>query len=114
MFQHAKDLISEARKQNRTALDEAAGKALLATYGVTVPKTIVVNNADEVEHALRTLRLPVVVKVISPEILHKSDAGGVQVNLKSADEVRAAIGAMSALPTIKDARVEGWLVEEMA
>ena len=107
-------LISEARQQGRTALDEAAGKALLAHYGVAVPKTIVVKGAEEVDAALQGLKLPVVVKVVSPEILHKSDAGGVKVNLKTPDEVRAAIRAMAALPKIKSARVEGWLIEEMA
>ena len=110
----ADQLISEARKQNRPALDEAAGKALLANYGVAVPRTTVVKSAEDVDQALRTLKLPVVVKVVSPQILHKSDAGGVTVNLKSADEVREAIHAMSALPKIKTARVEGWLIEEMA
>ena len=107
-------LISEARKQNRTALHEAAGKALLASYGVAVPKTTVVPDAQAVEAALRTVKLPVVVKVVSSEILHKSDAGGVRVNLNSADEVRDAIRTMSALPKIRSARVEGWLIEEMA
>lgn len=106
-------LIGEARRQGRTALDEAAGKALLAHYGVAVPKATVVKSASEVEDALKSLALPVVVKVVSPDILHKSDAGGVKVNLKTPAEVRGAIHAMSALPKIKSARVEGWLIEEM-
>ena len=110
----AKALISDARKQGRTALDEAAGKALLAYYGITVPKTIVVKSGDEVEQALRSLKLPVVVKVVSPDILHKSDAGGVAINLQNAEAVRNAIRSMSAAPAIKSARVEGWLIEEMA
>jgi acyl-CoA synthetase (NDP forming) len=107
-------VIAEARKQGRTALDEAAGKALLAQHGVAVPKTTVVKGPDEVDKALQGLTLPVVVKVVSPDILHKSDAGGVKVNLKTADEVRDAIRTMAALPKIKPARVEGWLIEEMA
>lgn len=108
------DIIGAARSQKRTALDEAAGKALLAQYGVAVPRTTVVKNAGEVESALKGLTLPVVVKVVSPEILHKSDAGGVRVGLDSADAVRAAITAMAAAPKIKAAKVEGWLIEEMA
>lgn len=109
-----KDLIGAARSAGRSALDEAAGKALLARYGIDVPKTAVVKNAGEVEAAVAGLRLPVVVKVISPDILHKSDAGGVRVGLDSADAVRRAIEEMAQLPKIKPARVEGWLVEEMA
>jgi succinyl-CoA synthetase beta subunit len=108
------EVILAARSEKRGALDEAAGKALLAHYGVDVPKTIVVKGESEVANALNNLRLPVVVKVVSPEILHKSDAGGVHVNLGSAGEVRDAIRNMSALPIIKSARVDGWLIEEMA
>jgi acyl-CoA synthetase (NDP forming) len=106
--------IEEARAQGRNALAEAEGKALLAQYGIAVPKTAVVSDAGGVDAGTSGMKFPVVVKVVSPEILHKSDAGGVRVNVKSAGEVREAIAAMSALPKIKDARVEGWLVEEMA
>ena len=108
------NIIEQARKQRRAALDEAAGKALLAQYGVAVPKTAVVKDASGADAALSQLKLPVVVKVVSPDILHKSDAGGVKVNLRSADEVRAAIATMAALPKIASAKVEGWLIEEMA
>ena len=108
------DIISDARKHGRAALDEAAGKALLAHYGVAVPKTAVVKSAEGVDAALKGLTLPVVVKVVSPDILHKSDAGGVRVNLRTPEEVRGAIRAMAALPKIAAANIEGWLIEEMA
>lgn len=108
------ELIAEAKKQNRAALDESAGKALLAGYGVAVPKTVVVAGAEGVDDAMKPLKTPVVVKIVSPDILHKSDAGGVKVNLMSAAEVKAAIDAMAASPKIKDARIDGYLIEEMA
>lgn len=107
-------MIAAARNAGRRALDEAAGKALLAHYGVAVPKTAVVRGPDEVEEALKALKAPFVVKVISPDILHKSDAGGVRVRLTTTEEVRQAIRAMSGQAQIKSARVDGWLVEEMA
>ena len=107
-------LIAHAREQGRSSLDEAAGKALLAQFGVSVPKTVVVKSGEEVERALRDLAFPVVLKVISPDILHKSDAGGVRVSLETAAAVRDAIAAMASLPKIRAARVDGWLVEEMA
>jgi acyl-CoA synthetase (NDP forming) len=110
----ARNVIAEARRQKRPALDEATGKALLAHYGVAVPKTTVVQGPEDVERALKDIALPVVVKVVSPDILHKSDAGGVKVGLRSADEVRDAIRTMAASPKIASARVEGWLIEEMA
>jgi acyl-CoA synthetase (NDP forming) len=111
---NADEIFRAARAHGRVALDEAAGKSLLAHYGISVPRTVVVKNAGDTAAAVKSLAFPVVVKVISPDILHKSDAGGVRVNLKSADEVRDAIRAMSALPAITKSHVEGWLVEEMA
>lgn len=108
------DLIAEARRAGRAALDEQAGKALLAHYGIAVPKSALVADAGEAALALASLELPVVVKVVSPDILHKSDAGGVAVNLRTADEVCAAIRTMAGLPAIRAARVTGWLIEEMA
>lgn len=111
---NAQELIASARKQQRSALDERAGKALLAQFGVAVPKTAVARDAADAERALAGLALPVVVKVMSADILHKSDAGGVRINLGSAAAVRNAIAAMAALPGIKGARIDGWLIEEMA
>jgi acyl-CoA synthetase (NDP forming) len=51
---------------------------------------------------------------MSPDILHKSDAGGVKINLHSAAEVKAAIEGMLNAPKIKGVRIEGFLIEEMA
>ena len=108
------DLIKQARAQQRTALDEQAGKTLLAEYGVAVPRSLTVQNASEVDAAFAKLRAPLVVKIMSPDILHKSDAGGVKVGLKSAAEVKDAINTMAVSPKIKGARTDGYLVEEMA
>jgi succinyl-CoA synthetase beta subunit len=107
-------LIAAARAQGRAALDEMAGKQLLASFNVSVPKSVVVSNAEAVGSAIAKLKPPFALKVMSPEILHKSDAGGVKIGLKSAAEVEQAIAAMAALPAIKSARVEGYLIEEMA
>ena len=111
---NAQELIAVARAQKRTALDEQAGKLLLAAYGVAVPNTLTVKSADEVDAVLSKLRAPVVVKIMSQDILHKSDAGGVKVGLQSAAEVKDTINAMAASPKIKGARVDGYLIEEMA
>ena len=108
------DLITQARAQGRTALDEHAGKRLLAEFGVSVPQTFTVKTAADVDAAFAKLQPPVVVKIISPDILHKSDAGGVKVGLNTAGEVKDAISAMAASPKIKSAHIDGYLIEEMA
>jgi len=109
-----RDPIAEAKKSGRTALDEQAGKALLAQFKIAVPQSTVVKDAAGAAAALKMLRTPVVLKIMSPDILHKSDAGGVKVGLKSAEEVADAIAAMAASPKIKGARIDGYLIEEMA
>ena len=108
------DLIAQARAQQRTSLDEHAGKKLLAAFGVTVPQTVTVKTTGEVDAALATLKPPLVVKIMSPDILHKSDAGGVKIGLTSAADVKDAINAMAASPKMQGARIDGYLVEEMA
>ena len=109
----ARQLITAALASGRTALDERAGKALLAAYGVTVPRAVVVSGA-EAAAAVGALRFPVVVKVMSPDILHKSDVGGVRVDVATPDAVGLAIRDMLREPAIASARVDGFLVEEMA
>lgn len=117
MIKRQKDtspLLSSARAAGRNSLDESAGKALLAGHGIRVPQSRVAKGVAEVEAVMSGLQTPVVVKVMSPDILHKSDAGGVKINLRSAAEVKAAIEGMLAAPKIRDARIDGFLVEEMA
>ena len=106
--------IARARKDGRPALDERVGKQILSRFGVAVPKTAVAAGPDDVADALDGLSMPVVVKVMSPEILHKSDASGVAVGLDSADAVRDAIARMLDAPGITGRKLDGFLIEEMA
>jgi acyl-CoA synthetase (NDP forming) len=108
------DVIAGARAQGRQALDELAGKRLLAAFGVAVPKSVIVTDAKSAPAAVSGLKPPFALKIMSPDILHKSDAGGVKIGLKSGADVEQAIYAMAALPAIRSARVEGFLIEEMA
>jgi acyl-CoA synthetase (NDP forming) len=107
-------VIGQARRAGRPVLDEQSGKALLAAYGIAVPRSVAVQDAAGVNEALGRLTGPFVVKVMSPDLLHKSDAGGVSVNLRTATEVAAAIREMMQQPAIAESRVDGFLVEEMA
>jgi len=110
----AQKLIAAAKQDGRAALDELAGKQLLASFGVSVPKSVIAKDAAAVAQAIAGMQPPFALKVMSPEILHKSDAGGVKIGLKNAEELEQAITAMAAAPQIKTARVDGWLIEEMA
>ncbi|RPI43107.1 MAG: acetyl-CoA synthetase [Betaproteobacteria bacterium] len=107
-------LIQAARLAGRTSLDELSGKRLLAQYGVAVPKSVVVQAGDTLAPKLRDLRAPYVVKVMSQDILHKSDVGGVRVRIQDAAAVEGAIREMLGRSEIARARLDGFLVEEMA
>jgi acyl-CoA synthetase (NDP forming) len=108
------DEIAEARKHGRAALDEVAGKRLLAAYGVAVPRSLLVQDVHEAAAACGKLKPPLVLKVVSPDILHKSDAGGVRMGLEGKAEVEEAIRSMMRQPEIGSARVDGFLLEETA
>ncbi|WP_158964478.1 acetate--CoA ligase family protein [Chachezhania sediminis] len=97
------------------ALDEATAKALLAEYGVPVNAGVVVADAVEAEEAAQGLAGPFVVKVVSPDIVHKSDAGGVVLNLPDGGAVGDAVAEMTDRLAARHpkARIEGFLVQEM-
>ncbi|MCV3240732.1 acetate--CoA ligase family protein [Mesorhizobium sp. ZC-5] len=94
---------------------ESEVKQLLASYGVKVAREAVVGSQDAVAVAAAGFDFPVVLKVVSPDIVHKSDVGGVRVGLGSADEVAAAAGAMvkRISKELPDAKIEGYSVQEM-
>ncbi|WP_299654075.1 acetate--CoA ligase family protein [uncultured Jannaschia sp.] len=108
------DIVDHALENGHAALDEASGKALLSQFGIRTPRSEVVDGAEAGARTAAQMRGPFVVKVVSREILHKSDAGGVTLGLADADAVAAAIHEMEAKPAIRAAEVDGWLVEEMA
>lgn len=108
-----RDPIDAARAAGRRSLGEDAAKALTAECGIAVPRGVVVRNAGEVDAAIARLRGPFAVKVLAPAILHKSDAGAVILGVQGAAGVRAAIEKIAAQPQVRNARVEGYLVEEM-
>jgi acyl-CoA synthetase (NDP forming) len=97
------------------ALGEEAAKQALASYGVPVNRGGVAKSAGEAAVIARGLTAPYVVKVVSPDIVHKSDAGGVRLGLKSPDDVANAVDDMARLISTKAprAKIEGWLVQEM-
>lgn len=107
------DKFENARSAGRRSLDEAEGKEVLASFGLKVPSSVVVSGPDDPRLDSKELSGAFAVKVMSPEILHKSDAGGVVLNALGAQGVRAAIESIAAKPAVKAARVHGYLVERM-
>jgi acetyltransferase len=84
------------RNANGAALDEVASKKLLKAYGIPVSKEAIAQTAADAVKIAKNIGFPVVAKVVSAEILHKSDIGGVVLNLNSAAEVKKAFNDITA------------------
>jgi len=89
--------IKAARKANRTILSEFESKQILAAYGIPIVKTVTAKSKAEAVEAANSMGYPVVLKLYSETITHKTDVGGVQLNLKDAEAVEWAYS------TIQDA-----------
>ena len=96
------------------ALDEVASKKLLKAYGIPISKEEIAQTAAEAVKIAKTIGFPVVAKVVSPDILHKSDIGGVVLNLNSAAEVKKAFDAITArVKKLKSKpKIEGILIAQ--
>ena len=82
-----RNIIDKAKAEGRTALTAPEGKLVCDAYGIPVPQEGVAKSAGEAARLAREMGFPVVLKIVSPEILHKTEAGGVLVGLASASDV---------------------------
>jgi acetyltransferase len=111
--------VDEIRKkvisESRTLLTEHEAKALLAAFGLPVPRNIVAASRDAAIAAAREIGFPVVLKVHSPDITHKSDVGGVRLNLVNEELTGFAFNQIvsSAAAMRPGARIEGVVVQPM-
>ena len=109
-------IIAQAKKEGRVALTEVEAKELLATAGINVAPTKLATSKQEAASIAKTLGFPVVLKIVSPDVLHKSDAGGVKLNLNSEAEVGNAYDAImtSIKAKLPSAKILGIAVQKMA
>ncbi len=111
----ARLLIESALAQKRKVLSETESKALLAAFRIPVTPTVVVRTLPEAVMMAEQIGFPLAMKINSPDVTHKSDVGGVRLNLGSASEVRAAFNDILATVKAKlpQARVDGVTVQPM-
>ncbi len=109
-------IIESARAAGKTWLGELEGLDLLACYGFTVLPTQLAETADAAVEIAQSMGYPVVLKIVSPQIIHKSDAGGVIINLQNGAEVEYAYNQIlnRARAYKADAKITGVLVQKMA
>jgi acetyl-CoA synthetase (ADP-forming) len=108
--------FSQAKKEGRKNLLETEAKTVCMDYGIPVTKSELAKNEKEATEFAEKIGFPVVLKIVSPDIIHKSDVGGVMVNLKDANSVRNAYHQI--MKNVKKhkakAKIVGVLVQEMA
>jgi acetyltransferase len=112
----ARTAIEAALAQGRDMLDELEAKAVLTAYGIpTVPTVAVGPTAVEAVAAARELGFPVALKILSPDISHKSDVGGVLLDLRDEDDLRQAADTMltRVLELRPQAHITGFTVQTM-
>jgi acyl-CoA synthetase (NDP forming) len=109
-------IIDQARTQGRKILTEVESKQLLEEAGVPTARARLATSRDAAVQAARDIGFPVVLKVVSPQITHKTDVGGVKLDLKSAEEVAAAFDEIMAAArrAAPDAAIDGVSVQQMA
>ncbi len=112
----ARALVKAALEAGREWLGDADSQALLAAYGIPVVATRRCANVQEAQQAAQEIGYPVALKIISPQVIHKSDVGGVALGLPDGDALREACERMRAnvLRLLPQADVQGFTVQAMA
>jgi acetyltransferase len=112
----AREIIAKARAEGRDALTEPEAKEVFRAFGLPVGKGKLAKTEADAIAAAKEIGFPLVMKIVSPQILHKSDAGGVKVNIKDEAGVKAAFKTIidNAKKYNAEAQIHGVFVQEMA
>jgi acetate---CoA ligase (ADP-forming) len=108
-------LFRDARRQDRTQLGEREAREVISAYGFRLPQNVLTRTVDEAVAAATRIGFPVALKIVSPDILHKTDVGGVCLNLPDADAVAKGFAGIDASVRrfFPSAIIQGIAVQEM-
>lgn len=108
-------IITNAKKAGRNLLTEGEAKQVLQAAGLKVTETKLAQNEEEAVAIFKELGFPVALKIVSPDIIHKTDANGVKLNLKKVTEVKKAFAdiMVSAKKMFPRANLHGVSVQKM-
>ena len=112
----ARKVIADVRANGRTSLTEIESKKIFKAYGLPTVQTELATSEEEAVRMAEEIGYPVVLKIVSPDILHKSDAGGVKVNIENEAGVRETYNTIlkNAKKYKEDADIHGIVIQEMA
>jgi len=111
----AQSIFDKVKSEGRTNLLEDEGRDILDAYGFPLPQSVVATTEEEAVAAANRIGYPIVMKISSPQIVHKSDAGGVKVNLTNDEETRDGFKTImdNAKKYDSNAEIKGVLIVEM-
>ena len=112
MAEQMRSIIEQARQEGRTYLMEHESKSILESLGISTTGSRAAKSEEEAVEIFRSIGTPVAMKVLSPEVVHKSDLGGVRLNLKDVSEVRQAYREI--VEAFRGREVTGISVQSMA
>ena len=111
-----KQIFAQARREKRNYLLEPEAKTICAQYGIPVTRFRIAKTPQEAVKHAQEIGYPIVLKIVSPDVIHKWDVGGVTLNLKTPEQVKEAYDKI--LQNVKkhkpEAKINGVLVQEMA
>ncbi|MCL1984727.1 MAG: acetate--CoA ligase family protein [Methanomassiliicoccaceae archaeon] len=109
------ELTERAKNEFRSSLSEEEGKSILSAYGVPVPPESLVTTPRDAVAAAESIGYPVVMKIVSPDIQHKTDVGGVILNVRTETAVREAFESLTVRcrMTVPDAKIDGVSIQKM-
>jgi acetyl coenzyme A synthetase (ADP forming)-like protein len=111
----ARAVFDRVRSEGRVSIADFEARAIMTAYGLDIPQSEIAETPERALEIAASMGYPVVLKIASPDILHKTDVGGVKVGLQNAEDVRDAYELMvyRAQRYIPEARILGCLVQQM-
>jgi acetyltransferase len=108
-------VFEQIRAERRVAIGDVEAREVMDAYGIPTPQTFLARTPDEAVHFADTVGFPLVLKIASPDILHKTDVGGVELNIMASSDVRDAFELMTyrARRYVPGAEIWGCLVQDM-
>ncbi len=114
-YDTVRQVIDEALRDHRIAIGDFEARRILQAYGLRIPKSELASTPEQAVEMANQIGYPVVLKIASPDILHKTDVGGVKIGLSNPDDVRDAFELIvyRAQRYLPDAHIMGCLVQQM-
>jgi len=109
------ELFADVRAEDRLMIGDAEARAILEAYGIPVPRSQLAQTPEEAAEIARQIGYPVAMKIASPDILHKTDIGGVRLNIQNDEEVRDYFDLLiyRTMRYMAEAEIWGCLVQDM-